>query len=104
MMKNILLLLTLFVLLLGACAGSAEPTLLPDPNDYGVGPASTSEPMPEVEAPALEAPEPTTVHQEGIVTDESALPGGAEMLVDLAIAELAQRLDIDVTAITLVSN
>ena len=59
--------------------------------------------MPEVEAPAIEAPEPTTVHQEVIVTDESALPGGAETLLDLVKADLAQRLAIEISAIMLVS-
>jgi len=104
MMKNIYVLLNLSMFLLSACAGSAEPTLLPDPNDDGVGPASASESMPEAETPALEAPEPTTVHQEGFVTDESALPGGAETLVNLAKADLVQRLDIEISAITIVIN
>jgi hypothetical protein len=65
-----------------------------------VTPSATT---PEVEAPAIEALEPTTVHQEGIVTDESALPGGTETLVDLAKADLAQRLAVEITAITLIS-
>ena len=102
-MKKLYLLLTLFVLLLGACVGSAEPTLLPNPDNDSASPVAPSATIPDVEAPALEAPEPTTVHQEVIVTDESALPGGAETLVDLAKADLAQRLDIEISAITLIS-
>ena len=97
------MLLALFVLLLSACAGSAEPTLLPNPDDDGASPVAPSATIPEVEAPALEAPDPTPVHQEGIVTDESALPGGAETLVDLAKADLAQRLAVEINAITLIS-
>ena len=103
MMKNIPLLLALFVLLLGACAGSVEPTLLPNPDGDSSSPVAPSATMPEVESPAIEAPGPTTVHQEVIVTDESALPGGAETLVDLAKADLAQRLAVEITAITLIS-
>ena len=103
MMKNILLLLALFVLLLSACAGSAEPTLLPNPESDITSPVAPSATLLENEAPALEAPDPTTILQEVIVTDESALPGGAETLVDLAKADLAQRLGVDLTAITLVS-
>jgi hypothetical protein len=103
MMKNITLLLALFVLLLSACAGSAEPTLLPNPDSDIASPVAPSTTLLEDEAPALDAPDPTTVHQEGIVTDESALPGGAETLVDLAKADLAQRLAVEITAITLIS-
>ena len=91
------------MLLLSACVGSAEPTLLPNPDDDSAGPAEPSATMPDAEAPAIEAPEPTTVHQEVIVTDESALPGGAETLVDLAKADLAERLDIKIDAIMLIS-
>ncbi len=104
MMKNITLLLTLFMLLLSACAGSAEPTLLPSPDDDSAGPVAPSATTPEVDAPAVEATEPATVHQEVIVTDESALPGGAETLVELAIVDLAQRLGVEISAIMLVSN
>jgi len=102
MVKNKHLLLALFMLLLSACAGSAEPTLLPNPDGDGASPVAPSATMPEVEAPAIEATEPTTVHQEGIVTDEIALPGGAEALVDLAKADLAQRLEVEIAAITIV--
>lgn len=104
MMKNIHLMLALLIFLLSACAGSAEPTLLPNPDGDSTGPVEPSATIPDVEAPALEAPGPTTVHQEGIVTDGSALPGGAETLVDLAIADLAQRLDVEMATITLVLN
>lgn len=103
MMKKLHLLLALFVLLLSACAGSAEPTLLPNPDSDIASPVAPSATTPEVEASELEASEPTPVHQEGIVTDESALPGGAEVLVDLAKADLAGRLDIEISAITLIS-
>ena len=58
----------------------------------------------EVGVPAIEAPEPTTGQQELIVTDESALPAGAETLVNLAKTDLAQRLDVDISAITIVIN
>ena len=102
MMRKIHLLL-LAALLLTACVGSAEPTLLPNPDGDGASPVATSATMPEVEAPAIEAPEPTTVHQEVIMTDESALPGGAETLLDLVKADLAQRLAIEISAIMLVS-
>jgi hypothetical protein len=103
MMKNITLLLTLFILLLSACAGSAEPTLPPGTNNESDAPVATAASTPKAKTPAIEAPEPTTVHQEVIVTDESALPGGAEPLVDLAKADLAQRLAVDIATITLVS-
>ncbi len=102
MMKNIQLLLTLFMLLLSACTTSVGAELL-DPSDDNAGPVEPSAPMPEVEASVIEAPESTTVHQEGIVTDENALPGGADTLVDLAKTDLAERLDIKIDAITLVS-
>ncbi len=103
MMKITHLLLALFMLMLNACAGTVEPTLLPDPDSDSAGPAEPSATMPDTEAPEIEAPETTTVHQEGIVTDESALPGGAETIVDLAKADLAQRLAVETSAITLVS-
>ena len=102
-MKNISLLLALFVLLLNACVGSAEPTLLPNPDYDSASSAVPSATMPDAEAPAIEATEPTTVHQEVIVTDESALPGGADTLVDLAKTDLAERLGIEIDAITLIS-
>ena len=104
MMKKLHLLLALLLFLLSACAGSAELTLLPNLDSDIASPVSPSASMPEVEAPAVEAPEPTTVHQEVIVTDESALPGGAETLVELAIVDLAQRLGVEISAIMLVSN
>lgn len=103
MMKKLHLLLALFILLLSACAGSADPTLLPKPDSDIANPVTPSVTMPDTEAPAIEAPEPTTVHQEGIVTDESVLPGGAETLVDLARADLAERLGIKIDAIMLIS-
>lgn len=104
MMKNIPLLLALFMLLLTACVGSAEPTLLPDPKDDNADRDEPSTAMPDFEAPGVEAPESTPIHPEGIVTDESALPGGAETLVELAIADLAQRLKVEISAIMLVSS
>ena len=91
------------MLLLSACAGSAEPTLLPNSNDDSAGPVESSATMPDAEAPEVETPEPTTDHQEAIVTDEGALPGGAEALVDLAKTDLAQRLAVEISTITLVS-
>lgn len=103
MMKNLHFLLALFMFLLSACAGSAEPTLLPGTYNESDAPAAPAASTPEAKTPALEAPEPTTVHQEGIVTDENAVPSGAETLVDLAKADLAQRLTIEISAITLVS-
>jgi hypothetical protein len=104
MMKNIHLLLALLIFLVSACTGSAEPTLLPNPDGSSASPAAPSVILPEVEAPAIEASEPTTVHQEVIVTDESALPGSAETLVDLAFTDLAQRLGVEISAITLIST
>jgi hypothetical protein len=103
MMKNIPLLLALFMLLLSACVGSAEPTLLPNPSDDSAGLVEPWTAMPDFEAPDVEAPEPTPIHPEGIVTDESTLPGGAETLVELAFADLAQRLKVEISAITLIS-
>lgn len=97
MMKNIRLLLALFLLMLSGCTTSFGAELS-DPSDGSAGPVETSATMPEVEAP-----EPTTDDQESMVTEESEIPGGAEALVDLARTDLAQRLDVEISAITFVS-
>jgi len=104
MMKNILLLLTLFMLLLSSCVGSAEPTLLPGTNNESDGPAAPAASTPEAEAPAVEASEPTAGLSEVIVTPEIEIPAGAESIVELAITDLAQRLDIEISGITIVIN
>ena len=101
-MKNIHLLLALFMFLLSACTTSVGAELS-DPSDDSAGPVKPSATLQEVEAPAIEAPEPTTGHQEVTVTEERALLGGAEKLVDLAKRDLAQRLDVEISPITLVS-
>ena len=103
MMKNLHLVLALFILLLSACAGSAEPTLLPGPPDQMDGPAAPAESIPEAEAPAIGASEPTAEPSEVIVTPEIEIPAGAEVLVDLAKADLSQQLGVDQAGINLLS-
>ncbi len=101
-MKNTRLLLTLFILLLSACTTSVGAELS-NPSDDNVGPADPLATIPGVEAQEVEPRESAINDQENIVTDESALPGSVESLVDLAKADLAQRLDVEISAITLVS-
>ena len=101
MMKNKRLLLTLFILLLSACT-TGVGSELSNPSDDNASPVDPLETMPEAAAPAIEAPAPDD--HESIVTDASELPGGAVTLVDLAKTDLAQRLDVEISAITLVSS
>jgi hypothetical protein len=103
MMKNINVLLALSMFLLSACAGSVEPTLLPNSNDDNGGSVDPSATMREVEAPSIKATVPSTEQTEVIVTPEIEIPSGAESLVELAIADLAQRLGVEMAAITFIS-
>ena len=90
------------MLLLSACTTSVGAELS-DPSDDSAGPVEPSVTLPEVEAPEIEAPEPTKGQQEVIVTEESALPCGAEVLVELAKRDLTQRLAVEILTIVLVS-
>ena len=82
-MKKTLLLFTFSMLLISACSGSAEPTLLPAPPS----PVVTSTPLPE-ETP--EQPDPI-------------IPLPAEPLVERAVLDLAARLSIPVDEINLIN-
>ena len=101
-MKNKRLLLTLFILLLSACTTSVGAEL-PNPSDDNASPVDLLATIPEVEAQEVETPVSAINDQESVVIDESALSGGDEALVDLAMADLAQRLDVEISDITLVS-
>ncbi len=101
-MKNKHLLLALLIFLLSACAGSAEPTLLPNPDGDNSSPVAPLASSAEVKAPAIEANKFATDNQESVVIEDGALPSGAESLVVLVKADLAQRLGVEITAITLV--
>ena len=101
MMKKLSLLLALFMLPLSACADLAEPTLLPNSNGDSASPVALSMTTQEVDASAVESPEPTAGQQELNLTDISVLPGDAEALVDLAKVDLAPRLGVEPSAITL---
>ena len=101
MMKKLSLLFALFIPLLSACSSSAEPTLNPDSNGASASPAALSTTTQEVEGSAVESPQPAVGQQELNLTDKTVLPGDAETLVDLAKADLAPRLGVDPSAITL---
>jgi hypothetical protein len=103
MMKNFHLLLSLFILLLSACTTSVGADFS-DSNDDGVIPAESSATMAMVEPPAIETPEPTIDDQENIDSQDNALPDGSETIIDLAKRDLAQRLNIEISAITLGSD
>jgi hypothetical protein len=104
MMKTTkLYLLTLCILLLSACVGSTEPTLLPASESNPAQPTLRSDADPEVEAPAADPLAPTAEPEEAIVTTESELPSGAEVLVDIAKTDLAVRLGIELAEIELIS-
>jgi len=103
MLKKIQLLLTLTVLLLSACAGSADLTLLPGANKDSNNPAASTASTPGTNSSAVEALEPTSKQTEVNVALEIEIPAGAEVLLDLTITDLAQQLGVNLTEITLVS-
>jgi hypothetical protein len=83
MMKNLHFLLALFILLLSACVGSAEPTLLPP----GMPPQPTATPITEGQ----------------VVQPEAAFPLPAKSLAQMAVLDLADRTTVPVEKITLMS-
>jgi hypothetical protein len=83
MMKNLHFLLALFILLLSACVGSAEPTLLPP----------SSPQLPSV----------TPLLEERVVQPEAAFPLPAKPLAQMAVLDLAARSAIPIEKITLLS-
>ncbi len=82
MMKKLHILLALLIFLVSACAGSAEPTLLPQ----NPPPQQTATPVPMDDLATLQTPVP-----------EAAMP-----LVNIAIQDLAQRLGVGLDEITVI--
>jgi hypothetical protein len=91
MMKNILLLLTLFVLLLSSCAGSANPTLLPatPENPADIKPTYSGDPI-------------FTPSGEVIIPSTTPMPDVENDLVYQAKLDLSERLGISIEAIDLI--
>ncbi len=90
------LFLALFLTACGPVVGQG-PT---EPFDAGAAPGEPVELQPESQMPVPGNTEPV---EEMIVIEEPELPGGAEVLVDLAKADLAERLSVPVDDIRLVS-
>lgn len=103
MMKKTIALVSLFFLFLTACSTSTSPDLI-DPDGDSVDPVGSSELQPESQMPVPEITDPAEIPEEMIVIEEPELPGGADVLVDLAKADLAQRLGIEISAIAIVLN
>ena len=95
-MKIIRLLFVLLMMLLGACTSS--------PGLDSVDPVEPSATSLDTAVPAIATLEPASGDQEGIGTENSAIPDNTVTFVDLAIHDLAQRLNVEISAIALVSD